>query len=104
MTIESTEQRTVAALEEIARWVRFLGWKGAKEAVLQNLKTEEDLCIYSLSDGRSTREIGKSLSIDHNKVARRWSEWDAQGLMQNSRRYVGRREAVFTLVEIGLSI
>jgi hypothetical protein len=97
------DDRAIRALEEIARWIRFLGWKGAKEAVLENLKTDDELSIYALSDGRSTRDIGKLLSIDHKKVARRWTEWFALGLMKDG-KYPGRKIALFTLVELGLPI
>ncbi len=98
------EERVVIALEEIARWVRFLGWKEAKELVTKNLPTKEDREVYCLSDGRSTREIGKLLGTSHIPVVRRWSDWSAIGLMRESRKYKGRREATFTLEELGLAV
>jgi hypothetical protein len=72
--------------------------------VNQALKTQEDKEIYALSDGRPTREIAKILGVKHTLVFRRWSDWYSQGLMRDSHKFKGRKEAVFSFEELGLQL
>lgn len=94
------------ALEEIARWTRFMGLKSAREALGDILKLDVDRAIYSLSDGASVRDIAEKLGrvVSRTTIGARWSEWQALGIMKDSRRFQGRKEAVFTLAELGLPV
>ena len=102
----SLEQRTMMALEEIARWTRFMGLKGAREAVAEVLKLDIDRAIYFLSDGASVREIEEKLNraVSRTTIGARWSEWQTFGIMKDSACFQGRKEAVFTLAELGLPV
>jgi hypothetical protein len=98
------QQQTLKALEEIARWTRFMGLRGARETMGQVLKTEEDRTIYFLSTGASSREIEKVARVSRSTVQKRWAEWQAIGIVRDSARWQGRKEAVFSLQELGLEV
>lgn len=103
-TAETVEQRTLATLEEIARWTRFMGLTAVREVVQKVLTSEEDCSIYYLSTGVSSREIERVLKVSRSTIQARWAKWQALGIVKDSPRWQGRKEAVFTLQELGLEI
>jgi hypothetical protein len=102
----TNEERMLAALDEIARWTRFMGLKAARDAITEILETDLDRSIYFLSNGASMRDIEEKLgkSAGRTAISARWTAWSAVGIMRDSARFQGRKEAVFTLAELGLPV
>ena len=72
---EEKYDRIIKLLEEILKWVKFQGWKNVKEVLLETLKDDTSKLIYHYSDGRSSREIAKKVSVSHTTVVYYWKKW-----------------------------
>jgi hypothetical protein len=99
-----TDERILATLQEIARWTRFMGLNQVRNAAEGILKSDEDRAVYYFSNGASVRDVERLTGVGRTKVARRWDEWQAVGLMHDSTRFQGRKEATFSLAELGIAL
>ena len=98
-------QKTVELLEEILKWVKFLGWKSAKEVLLDTLKDDISKLIYHYSDGPTSREIAKKLPISHMTVTVYWKKWAKIGIVEPLKVKGGTRyKKIFDLEEFGIEI
>jgi len=99
-------QKTIELLKEILKWVKFLGWKSAKEVLLDTLKDDITKLVYHYSDGSTSREIAKKLSISHMNVIRNWKKWAKIGIVEPFKVKGGgtRYKKIFDLEEFGIEI
>jgi len=79
MSEQNNEQ--TALLKEIAKWVRFSGFKQVKEVLQTSLDNEKKILAYHLSDGKTTSTvISQKTGINQPKVTELWKEWLTLGL------------------------
>jgi len=99
-------QKTVELLEEILKWVKFLGWKSAKEVLLDTLKDDISKLVYHYSDGSTSRDIAKKLPISHMTVTVYWKKWAKIGIVEPFKVKGGgkRYKKIFDLEEFGIEI
>lgn len=93
-------------LSELVKWSKFSGKLILKNLVKENLKTELELEIYELSDGkRSTRDISKILgATSHTTVAVSWKKWRKLGIVETSSQFQGRYKHICPLEELGIEV
>lgn len=93
-------------LKELVKWSKFSAKKQLKEIINQNLKTENELKIFELTDGiNSTRDISKILgNIGHVTIASNWKKWHKIGIVDPSCHYQGRFQRICSLEELGINI
>lgn len=107
---EKLLEEIFAELKEIKFWLRISGLPALQRAVSENLKDDEDILVYELSDGnRSTREIASDLkkagrSIAHVTVANMWQRWSTVGLVAPSKKYKGRFMKMISLESLGIRL
>lgn len=79
MSERNNEQ--TALLKEIAKWVRFSGFKQVKDVLQTTLDNEKKILAYHLSDGKTTSTvISQKTGINQPKVTELWKEWVTLGL------------------------
>lgn len=91
-------------LQEILRWIRFMGWQDVKQVLEETLKTESERLIYQQSDGKSTIEIAKIAKVSHVTVYTYWQKWAAKGIVKPYEGYKGRYERAFSLEDFGIEV
>lgn len=91
-------------LQEILRWLKFLGWKRAGEVLAETLKTENERLMYQQSDGKSTIEVAKIAKVSHVTVYKYWQKWAAAGIVKPFEGYKGRYERAFSLEDFGIEV
>lgn len=91
-------------LQEILRWLKFLGWQSAREVLEETLKTESERLIYQQSDGKSTIEIAKIAGVSHVTVYKYWQKWAVKGIVKPYEGYKGRYERAFSLEDFGIEV
>jgi len=96
-------------LNEILKWLRFMGMQEAKQVVDDALTYPEDKeekekaarIAYELTDGsNSQRDITKHISFSKYWVASRHDEWEKLGIIE--RNSEGYAEHIISLKETGL--
>ena len=88
-----------ATLIEFLQLYRVVNREKISKILSSELRTEQDVMIYRLSDGkRSTRDISNEMKskCSHATVAAHWNRWAAMGLVIPT-NYKGRYRAAFDL-------
>ena len=106
-----SENDEINILTDIYKWIRFLGWSKAKDALDEHLKNDVDRLIYHYSDGEhGIRDIisiiaDHGLSTSFGGVHGRWQRWARNGLLMP--KYIGagiRYVKIFKLEDFGIEI
>lgn len=99
------EEQTLL-LREILKWIRFMGMREVKNALLNALDTEQKRLVYHLSDGsRGVVEIAKLLGIGSTTVFNMWQAWLRLGLGENIPVKGGSRfKRSFDLEDFGIEV
>lgn len=79
MSDQNSEQ--IELLKEIAKWMRFVGFKQVKDVLTSTLDNEKKILAYHLSDGKNTSTIISQLTgINQPRISEFWKEWLSLGL------------------------
>jgi len=101
---ENDLEEVKGLLQELLRWLKFLGWQSARQVLAETLKTESERLIYQQSDGKSTIEIAKIAAVSHVTVYKYWQKWAAKGIAKPYQGYKGRYERAFSLEDFGIEV
>ncbi len=105
MNDQNNEQ--TALLKEIAKWVRFSGFKQVKEVLETTFeKDNKKILAYHLSDGKTTSTIiSQKTGINQPRVTELWKEWLALGLGESVTASGGSRfKRSFDLKMFGIQV
>ena len=109
MSEQDNEQ--TALLKEIAKWVRFSGFKQVKEVLETTLETTLDkdnkkILAYHLSDGKTTSTIiSQKTGINQPKISELWKDWLTLGLGESVTASGGSRfKRSFDLKMFGIQV
>jgi len=104
MSEQNNEQ--TALLKEIAKWVRFSGFKQVKEVLQTTLDDEKKIFAYHLSDGKTTSTvISQKTGINQPKISELWKEWLTLGLGESITASGGSRfKRSFDLKMFGMQV
>jgi len=103
---EDKTDKVIKLLEEILKWIRFQGWRNVKDILLDTLKDDLSKLVYHYSDGSSSREIAKRVSVSHATVTNYWKKWAKIGIVEPIKVRGGgiRYKRMFSLEEFGIEI
>ena len=99
------DDRLVNLFEEFLTLYKVMNRRHIIDKLRNELKTEQLLEIYQLTDGeKSTRELAGLLKnkCSHATVASTWNKWALLGLVLPAKQK-GRYKAAFNLVEYGIA-
>ncbi len=105
MSDQNNEQ--TALLKEIAKWVRFSGFKQVKDVLETTFeKDNKKILVYHLSDGKTTSTvISQKTGINQPKITELWKEWLALGLGESITASGGSRfKRSFDLKMFGIQV
>lgn len=104
MSEQNNEQ--IELLREIAKWMRFSGFRQVKDVLTTTLDSDKKIVTYHLSDGKNTSTVISQLSgISQPKVTDLWKEWLSLGLGESiSASGGGRFKKSFDLKIFGIVI
>ena len=104
MSEQNNEQ--TALLKEIAKWVRFSGFKQVKEVLQTTLDDKKKIFAYHLSDGKTTSTvISQKTGINQPKISELWKEWLTLGLGESITASGGSRfKRSFDLKMFGIQV
>ena len=104
MSEQNNEQ--TALLKEIAKWVRFSGFKQVKEVLQTTLDDKKKIFAYHLSDGKTTSTvISQKTGINQPKISELWKEWLTLGLGESITASGGSRfKRSFDLKMFGMQV
>ena len=93
-------------LEEITKWLSFLGKREVKMLILDNLTDDRQLLIYHNSDGnKGSKELASYLKASDVTISGYWDEWAKIGIIKKIKAGRGSRgKKIFTLEELGIEI
>ncbi|RLC69866.1 MAG: hypothetical protein DRI26_08230 [Chloroflexi bacterium] len=105
------ENQNTKILKSILKWIKFLGWPKAREALEENLKDEVDRLIYHFSDGEhGIRDIipkvkAYNLSTSYGGIHGKWQRWAKDGIVMPKPVRAGIRYVkIFDLAEFGIEL
>jgi hypothetical protein len=98
------QDRMIDLLEEILKWARFKGMQRVKAVLHETLKKDSEKIAYSYSDGRGSLEISKLAGVSDFAVRSYWKKWATMGLVQQSSKFKGRYERLFSLEDLGIEV
>lgn len=79
MSNQNNEQ--IELLREIAKWMRFAGFKQVKDVLTSTLDGEKKILAYHLSDGKTTSTVISQLTgINQPRISELWKDWLSLGL------------------------
>jgi hypothetical protein len=99
------DDKLTSMFEEFLLLYKVTNRKSIIEILKSELKTDQLLEIYQLTDGkRSTRELASMLKnkCSHATVANLWNKWALIGLVVPAEQK-GRYKAAFNLFEYGIT-
>lgn len=98
--------KVIELLEEILKWVKFLGWRNVKDVLLDTLKDDLSKLIYHYSDGSSSRKIAEKLPVSHSTVTIYWKKWAKIGIVEPLKVKGGgtRYRKIFDLEDFGIEL
>ena len=103
--IVDKDEKIIELLEEILKWIKFIGWQNVKSVLSEALNDDISKLVYHYSDGRSSREIAKKVSISHQTVTNYWKKWAKMGIVEPiSARRAPRYKKLFSLEEVGIDV
>ncbi len=91
--------------EEFLLLYKVINRKSVIEILRSELKTDQLIEIYQLTDGeKSTRELSSILKdkCSHTTISNLWNKWALLGLVYPARQK-GRYKAAFNLFEYGIT-
>ena len=95
-------------LEEMLKWLKFLGRQEARDVIDRALSYEDDekeraaKIAYQLTNGmNSTKDIDPYISFSYKWVSNRQQEWATQGLVEKPAPNAPY-EHILTLDELGI--
>ena len=91
-------------LLEILKWTKFQGMRQVKKILEDNLDTDTKKLVYELSDGRSSPDIAKVVSVTDTTVREYWRAWAPILIVEIHPNYKKRYCKVFSLKEVGISV
>jgi hypothetical protein len=72
----------LAELKEQTRWLRFLGLRELRPALLSALGSEAERRAYELTDGtRSTRAVADAAGVSQKTISNWWQRWASAGIV-----------------------
>ena len=105
MSEQSNEE--INLLREIAKWVRFTGFRQVKDVLETTLEKEQKkILAYHLSDGKNTSTIiSQKTGINQSKITELWKEWLTLGLGESLTASGGSRfKRSFDLKMFGIQV
>ena len=97
------ENKVVALLEEILRWIKVTSIPHLKD-LLDSLPPEEKIG-YQQSDGRSSREVAKTVNVHFTTVVHWWKKWYTLGITEAMHVKRGvRYRRVFSLEDFDIKV
>ncbi len=92
-------------LQEISKWTKFQGLEKLSQIIPSILKTDEEKVAFELSNGiRSAREIANETGIGKSTVTAYWRKWAKYGIVEESKKFVGRMGHLASLEEVGIEL
>ncbi|HUT80693.1 MAG TPA: hypothetical protein VMZ29_05760 [Candidatus Bathyarchaeia archaeon] len=107
MSEEEKEKSLNKTMNEILKWLKFLGFEKALEIFKNNFSEDFEYKLYELSDGnRTTRELAGILPINKDAVTTYWDKWAGLGIMEKISVKGGgtRGKKIFSLLELGIAV
>jgi predicted DNA-binding ArsR family transcriptional regulator len=97
-----------ATLEEMLKWLKFMGMQEAHDVIERALSYEDEKkeeaakIAYQLTNGaNSTKDISSHISFGYQWVSDRQQEWATQGLVEKPASNASYRH-ILTLDELGI--
>ena len=102
---DDESKKIIELLEEILKWIKFIGWQNVKTILSEALNDDISKLVYHYSDGRSSREVAKKVSISHTQVTKYWKKWAKLGIVEPiSAPRAPRYKKLFSLEDVGIEI
>ena len=101
----------ISILNEIKKWIIFLGWQKASELIYENIKSEKEILIYHLTDGKhSIRDIISEMEeygykTSYGAINNLWKKWAKIGIVESIPYGPGyRQKRLFDLEKFGYEL
>lgn len=104
MTDELEKQTLI--LSEILKWTKIGNIEKVKEIIKNEFQENNKILVYTLSDGRSSKDIETCLNkkVDKKTVRNWWRKWWKMGLMYESSNFKRRLLKSFNLEDFDIKI
>ncbi|MHA1757418.1 MAG: helix-turn-helix domain-containing protein [Promethearchaeota archaeon] len=99
---ENLLHEILKTLNEILLWIKFQNISKLKE-IIESFNDIEKT-VYNLSNGRSSREIGKLTPVSYSTITVWWKKWAKLGIMKESNEYKGRYIHLYNLDDLNIPI
>lgn len=98
-------QAIVDLLRELLMWTRLAYRPQVAKRFVEILDSDQKRLVYEYSDGeRGVREIEELTGVNKAIVSSWWADWDAQGIVEQSKAWKGRRQRLISLEELGIEV
>ena len=99
----------IEIIEDIRKWLRFLGWNNVKNVLTENLQSDRDKLIYHFSDGEHgirniIPELGPfQIKTSYGGIHSLWQKWSKIGIVEPIKSGSGFRfKKLFILEDFGI--
>ena len=101
---EELLQELIAEQRDTNRWLRVLALPVLTEALRNSLRNAGERRVYQESDGRTSREVGRSAGVGHVTVIRYWGRWARVGIVEEVPDAQGRYKRLVDLDDVGIEL
>lgn len=99
----SREDEMIGLLEELVRWTKVTSIPHVK-GLLESLSDVEKIA-YQNSDGRSSRDVAKTVNVHFTTVSQWWRKWYTLGIVESMQVQRGTRyRRSFSLEDFDIKI
>lgn len=98
-------QAIVDLLRELLTWAQLAYRPQVAEHFVEILDSDQKKLVYEYSDGkRGVRAIEELTGVNKAIVSSWWADWEAQGIVEQSKAWKGRRQRLISLQELGIEV
>ena len=92
-------------LEKLVTYTKLANYHSIRNRLMQILDSEEKRRVFETTDEKNTvRDIEAITGVSIGTISRWWSEWEKEGIVEESRKVRGRRYKVLSLTDFGVEI
>ena len=92
-------------MEKLVAVTKLANHDAIKERLLMILDSADKKRVFEATDGiSSARDIAARTGIGFSTVTRWWSDWNSQGIVEESENVQGRRRRLVSLREFGIEV
>lgn len=92
-------------LQKLVFYTKLANYDSIRSRLMAILNSDDKKRVFEATDGKSSvRDIQSATGVDKSTISNWWSEWQREGVVEQSKETQGRRHRVFSLSDFGIEV